>query len=517
VTVPNAAILSRRGLRSSSEEGEYSPYTQYFTLDGSGFGEWIADRSGGKRQVELGFGAESIIHHELAHWIQSHGTSIGALLSSLRGLQSDLLFRGARQLSPRLWNSLFARRFGDEGLPFIQVDKNALVEDPLARAEEAFVAFRGVWWALQVAQRVFENPRIFRRSRLSLAQELRHALSLVYATRSRAVPDALFGGTVAGAASAEEEGAIREQLFRTVSVRCLLEGFASANQLLYYRLYRSIEEPDWLKQRIQLTIQSLAATDYGLALRSFTDLCPAAKEDMSAGMASFCVLVDLALNPALDAALEQNAGGGELTRLFADIYPGARFERLCRAAGECSLMPMGADRDVLLQSQEDVLRRAGLSVAGGFVGRAEQPRLKSINELSYQAATLGAFTLADVEAFWQSRAGVGRERYPAMFVLPSVQYLYGRGWVRELSNDSELNFLVRPPLWSDRKRHIYFGLAHGPSHCLIFWSIVATIAYDVVCGRGRIDLSAYPEDTQHSGICEDALGAVFRHFGIEVK
>ncbi|HEX5752989.1 MAG TPA: hypothetical protein VFZ09_42690 [Archangium sp.] len=517
MTVPRAAILSRRSLRSSSDEGEYSPYTQYFTLNGPGFEEWVEDRSGGRRQVELSFGAQSILHHELAHWIQSHGTSIGALLSSLRGLQADLLFRSAKRLSPQLWHFLIYRRFGKDDLPFIPVDKNGMVDDPLARTDEAFAAFRSVWWALQVTQRVFDDPSAFKKKHLPLAQELRHALSLLWSTRSRAVPDALFGSAIAGASSAEEECAIRELLFRTVSVRCLLEGFASVNQFLYYRLYRSIDDPDWLKQRVQLTIQSLSETQYGLALRSFTDLCPAAKASMSDGMASFCVLVDLALNPALDSALAELVGGGELTRCLSDIYPGARFERLCRAAGECSFISMNADWDVVLQYQEDLLKRAGLSVAEGAVGRSEQPRLKSINALSYKAETLGGFTLADVEAFWQSRATIGRKRYPTLFVLPSVQYLYGRDWLRELSNDSELNFLVQPPLWSDRKRHIYFGLEHSPSHCLIFWSIVATIAYDVICGTGRIDLSDYPEDTQHSGIAQDALGAVFRHLGLEVK
>lgn len=122
--------------------------------------------------------------------------------------------------------------------------------------------------------------------------------------------------------------------------------------------------------------------------------------------------------------------------------------------------------------------------------------------------------LADVEAFWQQQAFAVRRRYPALFVLPPAQYLHGRDWVRELLRNDLSRPVLLPPMMTDSHHHVYFGLPHAASHCLLFWSVAANTAHSLLAGKGLLELAHFPGEVLDSGITEDAVGCVMRHLGV---
>jgi hypothetical protein len=508
VTLPRSAIFRRSSFRASGSGSNFSPYTQYFEMSHPDLRDWLLrDRSAPGSRADVS-DLQSIIHHELAHWIQNHGTSIPTLLSALRAQQLDLFLLGPRLLGAPAIGALIARRFGGRKNSMLKLGQSGLARDVLAKANPNWAHFRAHWWDLHLTQKVFESPEALLPLDSSISQSLRKTFAgLVQAPQPR---DLRSSGT---AVSSHEEHTIRRLLSNDVTLRTLLEGFASANQLVYYTLVKEVDKSPWVQSRISSTIRSVAETDYGKAIRRFAERCPEIKKDMLRGFLTFCAIVDLSLHPSFDAICERSQGGGRLDDVFADVYPASRFEKLCAAAKGMTPIRLDSSDAQILALQQDLLHRSGLKCAALLELR--MPRIDSLTSLEFKASTLSTYTIGDVEAYLQRACAAARREHPSLFILPSAQYIYRRPWLSELIRDDSLGSVVRPPLWSDRKHHVYFGLSHSASHCLIFWSIFATVAHDLLCGHGRLDLSMYPEDVIHSGIAEDAIGAAFHHYGFD--
>ena len=505
MTLLRSALIDRHALRAADSCGSYSPYTQYFELDHPDISEWLGRQNIAAASRSPVTDVESIIHHELSHWIQAHGTSVNAMLSAFRSAQLKAFMESPGFLGKEAIEGLFARRFGPGKRTMMRIGATGLGQDPLAESFPDWRAWRERWWHLQLAQRIFESPGAVLPVKQNLAHALRESLSSL-GQRQPAL------GSAKTPHDAEDDATLRRLLRTDTDLTILLEGFASANQLIYYGLAKKVEDSPWLHDRIDSTIRSIAETAYGKAIRQFVARSPDAKADIARGMLIVCAIIDLALNPPLDELIGIVRDGGPLTPALIAVFPANRFEKLCEAATGMSSIRLDADDETIRAFQYELLERARLSRATDFAVTPE--RVKSMGDLQYDKQTQGTLSLGDAEAFWQRCAFAVREEHPSLFVLPSAQYLYGRAWLRP-GRDEKLAATVQPPLWSDKQHHIYFGLTHAASHCLIFWSIVASIAHDIIWGRGRIDLSMYPEEVVHSGIADNAMKSVFHHFGFE--
>ncbi|GJH17243.1 hypothetical protein CBA19CS22_11895 [Caballeronia novacaledonica] len=499
-------LVARVSLRSAAGDGFYSPHSQYLGFNKERIRPWaqnakdgLQDQPSDVREVE------SVIQHELAHWIQGHGTSIGAFLARLRGRQLDLFKRFPRAAGAELIQQLFSRRFASvSALPLIRTSKSVLAEEPEYSRQEVFLGFRSQWWNLQLGQSVFEQPDEVVKTRLRTGEALRVAFSDSPVDEWRqSVP----------ISSDDEEATLRKIMSQKIKTNDLLEGFASANQLLYYGLYQKIYQGDWLQQRISQTIQSISTTHYGAGIRHLASVSSSAKRDMIRGMAVFCAIADLSLHPSFEEIHDAASSGGPIANAFERVYPPSRFVVLCEAADGLPQLSVNAKHEEIGEFQAEVLRRAGMTIANEQFQACDG--LPSVHDLTYKGEILAKYTLADVERTWQNNAMELRKSLPALFVLPSPQYLLDRGWLTELRNDRDRSSIVLPPLWSDEEKHIYFHLNHAASHCLIFWSLVANITHSILCGHKRVDLSAFPEDVQESGIMDDARSAIFRHCGFD--
>lgn len=499
-------LVARASLRSATGDGFYSPHSQYLGFEKEKIGPWVQHVKGGLKDQPPGVKeVESVIQHELAHWIQGHGTSIGAFLSTLRGRQLDLFKRFPRAAGAELIQRLFSRRFApDAALPLIRTSKSVLANEPEYERHEVFLGFRSQWWSLQLAQSVFEQPAEIVKKRLRVGEALRVAFA------DSAVDE---WGLSSLNSSDAEEAKLQGVLSQRIKTNDLLEGFASANQLLYYCLHQKIERGEWLKQRIKKTIQSISTTHYGTGIRHLASVSSSAKGDIISGMAVFCAIADLSLHPSFEEIHNAAAHGWPIADAFERVYPPSRFVALCEAAAGLPQLSVRATHDEIECFQSEVIRRAGMTIAN------EQPKdcngLPSMHHLTYKGEVLAKYTLADVERAWQNNAMELRKTLPALFVLPSPQYLLDRDWLTEVRKDRDESSIVLPPLWSDKEKHIYFHLNQSSSHCLIFWSLVANITHSVLCGHEHVDLSGFPEDVQESGIMEDARSAIFRHCGFD--
>lgn len=513
MTIPKSDLLRRKPLKSASD-GSYSPYTQYFEFDHPIFAEWV-QKSKNLKDEKLSplYEIESVIQHELAHWIQSHGTSTGVFQSILRGGQLDLFLLVPDRFGQAFLDLLVPRRVGADNLPFIRTKGSNLIADPLESQSGEFAVYRQQWFDLQLTQQLFHQPKKLFKSKHSLSTAIRYSLDLANLYKEPKLKNEDFYVYPNYADFEDDENFIRNELAGKLDVVALFEGFATANQCLYYTLYQLINKSAWLENRLALTIKSISESNYGNAFRYFVGVCPAAKDDIIKGLVVFCAIADLSLHPKLEKLDTDYLSCNTIGSFFTDIYPPSRFIRLCEAANKAPLISLNSNHETILQYQRDLLSRAGIEVSEKFLAR--HLRLESIDSLVFNAETLKNYTVTDVETYWQKASVKTRDLYPALYVLPSPQYIYGRQWLSDLRSDQQLKNVLQPPLWSDKKKHIYFGIAENPSHCLIFWSVAASVIFDVTCGTRVIDLSMFPEDVLASGIAEDALGAVFRHLGFE--
>lgn len=305
---------------------------------------------------------------------------------------------------------------------------------------------------------------------------------------------------------------MRDVLRSPLGTQDLIEGFASVNQLVYYVLAKQVDRGEWLQRNIDTTVASLSETTYGKALRRYIELFPQARQDLHRNLANFCLVVDLAMNPCLEDARDHCLAGADVNAVFEETYPPTRFERLCAALGDQDLIRLDADGAQIRDAQRRLLKRAGLKAAETIALRA--PLDQAPHALEYKSDVLARYSLADVESFWQRQAFEVRKLQPGLFVLPPAQYLLGREWVRDLLRNDWSRPVLLPPMMTDSQRHVYFGLGHGASHCLLFWSIAANAAHSLLVDSGEIALPHFPAEALASGIAEDAVGSVFRHLGI---
>lgn len=500
----NPPLLSRRPWRLSDGGGHYSPYSQYMQISHADLLSWLT-KPEGWTPTEVS-DLESIIHHEIAHWIQAHGTSTGALLSAWRGLQWDCFIHMPKRLDIATIAALLQRRFTGKKLPIIRVGKTGLIKDNFESNRPEFRAWRSQWWTLQIAQGVLENPFGALQARDGIATALRRSLLMATGTDyeiAMKYPQATHS----------EERAIRSLLSKqSIELHELHEGFASVNQLIYYTLASQICNSSWVQQRQASVINSISKTAYGKALRHYVGRYPAAKQDLQRNLMTFCLVVDLALNPSLQHVLEILHSGAGVQEAFKELYPPVRFERLCGILGDEPLVPFNASDEEISACQQFLIQRSGLKAATTIELR--RPLDSSLHTFEYKSENLMRHALADVDATIQQQTYAVRCQHPSLFVLPSAQYLFNRQWLRDVQSDDLWRQVVLPPMWTDGNRHVYFGLPHAASHCMLFWSVATNAAHDIISGRGKLDLSHFPDEVLDSSIAEDAIGCVFRHLGV---
>lgn len=260
--------------------------------------------------------------HERIHWIQHHGTTIGAFFSLIKLAQEMATLQMLHGISKVEREQLFAARQSGQD-PLIAINPRSFALSPSPIQNPSFQKFRefwySLWWtntAFYACPEDFLEPPFSRKTFLSAMQILiQMTNSLPYYVSD----------------SGQQRITLRRQPFSSFSFESeairtldLLEGAATVNELLLLKAVarQSSSVSETLKRKTG------TETSYSRALRCFSrhaGMEPHEVLDNLEFSSSFLILCDIALNPPLPPLVFSD------TLEWENLYPPHRFARLVKS------------------------------------------------------------------------------------------------------------------------------------------------------------------------------------------
>ncbi len=493
--IQSAALLRREVLRTAVFDFAYDPYTLLVKFPGEG------GRSISVREI---FKHSAAIVHESSHWIQHHGTTVGALLSLLRFSQSitgnDLLFA----LRKDELQAILTRRFNDE-LPVISIDSTGQLILPQSAARKTYLSHQ-IWHDHQL---VYKG--------LLASSELDEAgcppgevFGQVIADGMLFMSDRFQLGAYPGnkTARAHYHFPKSEIVFAAfkgerLTTRSIMEGAASSNELRTLAAYPELGGEYSLEQKLQDTnvaLDDLLATEYGISLRALLHLTESSENAAFDILPTLNLVSDLALNPPVPPIVVPDRERYH----WAEVYPPLRFFLLCAQVRHVGRLKHFSDHHQLEEYSAKLLDAAGLQQISSYKCRLNNFRPKTDYDKAAkdgrwipesQSVHYYDFLLWVHSKFWQVR----RSDLPLLvnlcecmlgeFSTKYIDYLIGekgRLW-------------FQPPLFWTSNNMIGHGQAASELGSYLLLSAAADyVLFDLLVGTRSIDLAAYPPDCRRN-------------------
>jgi hypothetical protein len=486
-----APLLRRKALGTALFDFAYDPYTLLLKFP---------KESGRSISVRELFKHSAAIVHESSHWIQHHGTTIGALLSLIRFSQSvtgnDLLFA----LRKDELEALLTHRFKDES-PVIPVDSSGrLILPP------------GADRATYLAHQIWHDHQLVYKGLLD-SSELDEAGCPPGEVFGQIVADGLLfisdqfqlgaypGNKTARAYYHFPKSEIVFAAFKgeRLTTRNIMEGAASSNELRALASYPELGREYTLEHKVQdvnAALDNLLASNYGISLRALLHLTDSSEDAVLDLLPTLNLVSDLALNPPVPPIVVPDA---ERYR-WAEVYPPLRFFLLGAQVGRVGRLKHFSDHHELEEYGAKLLDAAGLLQISSYKCRLDDYPPKT----SYSRAAKEGCWVPEPQSvhyydyllwvhskFWQTR----RSDLPLFVNL--CECMVGDFSARYLDYiiGEEGRLWFQPPLFWTSDNMIGHGQAARELGSGLLLSAAADyVLFDILAGTGSIDMAAYPPD-----------------------
>lgn len=484
-------LLWRKALGTALFDFAYDPYTLLVKFP-KGSGRSISVREILKHSAAIA--------HEHVHWIQHHGTTIGALLSLIRFSQSitgsDLLF----ELRRDELETVLTRRFNNNSA-IIPVDGTGQLVIPHDADRKANVP-RQIWYDHQLVYKA-----------LLASSELDEAGCPPGAVFGQVVADGLLfisnrfqlgpypGNKIARALYRFSKSEIVFAAFKgeRLTTRNIMEGAASSNELRTLAYYPELGGEYSLEQKVRdigAAFDDLMATDYGISLRALLHLTESSEDAAFDLLPTLNLVSDLSLNPPVPPIVVPDA---ERYR-WAEVYPPIRFFLLGSQVGHVGRLKHSSDHQELEEYGAKLLDAAGLRQIASYKCRLEEFRPK----VDYDSAAKEGraapvpqsihyydFLLWIHSRFWKTR----QSDLPLFVNL--CECMVGdlpRKYVDFLIGEEGRLWLQPPLYWTPNDTVGHGQPAKELGSCLLLSAAADYVLFDIFAGIGGIDMAAYPPD-----------------------
>lgn len=482
-------LLQRKALGTALFDFAYDPYTLLLKFPRES-----------ERSISVGelFKHSAAIVHESSHWIQHHGTTIGALLSLIRFSQSitgsDLLF----ELRGEKLEAVLARRFNDKSA-IIPIDSTGRLIWSHA-SDHVMDLPRQIWYDHQI---VYKS--------LMASSELEDAGCPPGEVFGQVVADGLLftsnrfqvgaypGNEIARSYYHFPESEIVFAAFRgeILTTRSIMEGAASSNEVRSLAVNPELGAEYSLEQKMQDTstaLDNILSTDYGTSLRALLYITKSSEDDVFDLLPTLNLVSDLALNPPVPPIVVPDA---ERYR-WAEVYPPLRFFLLSAQVRHVGRLKHFSDHHELEEYGAKLLDAAGLRQITSYKFRLDDFRPKTDYDKAAQEGHWSPerrsiyyydFLLWVHAKLWKTR----RSDLPLFVNL--CECLVGDFSIKYIDHliGKEGRLWLQPPLfWTSDDE-----LGHGQAASELGSSLLLSAAFDYVlfdifAGSGAIDMAAYP-------------------------
>lgn len=444
--------------------------------------------------------------HEHLHWFQHVGTSVGAFLSMTQFALQQFTINWFSSLDEEERQRAVRRR--QDGRPLVEVDSTGRLVNEADEWTEFYRIQQQIWYDGLVLLRLFEDSSVFLDSRPP-EDQIGDAISDTYLycvdRLSLDVPADIFAvreqfrpeGTLVFPATGDVQ----------VTTTGLFESHATAVEL---QVLRSVARV--LGERYSLLLRN-RVTEFldGKRGAAFTIFRHITGAHVSVGtlLDTFIVICDAALNPPLPPYNDRS----EIRRWrWLELYPPLRFIALCYAAEQVGmLVDKGADdygKRVLeyVDALSEVANLPPWTLMRHWADDQDsiifdlgalESQLPDVTEDSLFSIDMDAnyskYLLAVQQGCWRKRSedpllmidhGAASRRMAHPVDVIAALTMPGGLW-------------LGPPLLCPEPNRLQYSvrLSSKIGTWLVLSSAVMRAMYDVVCGTGPIDLTAYPTES----------------------
>jgi hypothetical protein len=436
--------------------------------------------------------------HEIAHWLQFHGTTYGAFLQLLAYSQARNALGRLESMPRRKRASLLERRIR-RGHPVIEMEG----DDPKFSGDPELDDLRENWLE---HERTLElmidglSPRL----RIDRAALLSFVVGVCcVSTAAQAGRQPYYGH--AWARRIFRPGTRGVVTLTTgsnklpLTVRNLIEAAATAQELLAIDGLENLKTFDQRQQasmRWRLRQKICAESTYGLAFRYFAESLRLRLQSAfrDPALRLFALLVDLAMNPTVPPALIQE----DFCCDWFDLHPPARFHRLVEAAGSRPDLMTCLSPKTVRHAARDLLRRAGLSALPESGG----PDWGAMDYEAFRSGASANTALMEHQRYrqWvQARTWAVRQKYPWTFTTVHDVILGGsarQAW-HYVRNADSYGWFPPPFRWAykgEREATIGFQHIDEENGTDILLSAATQLCHvNLFRGRGSLELPQYPK------------------------
>lgn len=509
-------MLAKPTLASGSSDIRYDPYTlivKYPTYSKVG----KTGQPGRFRSVErsepsveaLRF--DSDFSHELVHWFQHHGTTIGCFLSELRSMQYLTTVNWSTKVSPGDFSEYISRRASPDYRPFVNLSSS---EDLLPiEGPDTLRMFPQIWYDHKLIDALFFDSPVQQNAAVPRGMILGEIVGDIVAQLVADQPDV--PGLLALRDSRKlDDSSVAYVAFhgRRLTTHLLMEAAASATELA------NAENSPFGGRNAPAIRMKLEKSDYGLAARIMLARFEQPFERLAEFIPTLGALIDAALNPPLPPiVLEPQPGSW----CWSKLYPPMRFFQLLDAALALPPLAANAEHEQVRAYQSELCERAGLADPAGF--SAEHLRQGLRTDFEAVNGDVAAYASSDTLfqfirwvqlRMWQERA----EALPLFTNLAACKVdrlsrLYGL----RLLEPGKSRWASPPLIWSASDLLGYSEVDHCFENLLCLGSVYQACAYEVAAGAGPMDLGAFPPDVRgHPWLLETIEKSLAAHFpGLE--
>ncbi len=517
-------LLRRNPLKSGYEQVHYNPYTLVLRYPSSsrtyertsvaeGRFRFLGDEEEPSQNL-LRFDGE--VSHELVHWFQHHGTTVGCFSSEVRKWQRRTTINWSQgDQAGHLFSNYVSKRYRHGYKPLINLTSGGEFRHPKAR--EPLKMFAQIWFDHQVTDLMMFNSHAQDRANFPRGTVFGEVVgdiisffddsetldqdAVVSLRKHFALPD----GSVSFIKLDNER----------LTTSLLMEGAATAVELL-----NSFYMPFKDGRSTADALKKLLETPYGLSLRLLASKINLDPDDAIDILPTLCAVTDVALNPPLPpVVLEPPASSWK----WPLLYPPLRFAALCDHVGKMPWLPHNADHDTIKLYQAQLCDMSGLIDPSTY--RVEHLVTRPTKDFSEISGNLEDHI--NGETFWdyikwvQAKMWHERKRSASLFInfASCKSGDLSRDYAATLLDIHNARWLAPPLIWSGNNMLAYTQPDHCFENLICLASTFESLVYEIPCGSGKFDLSAFPPDVRvHKALQEMLTDSLALNFpGVDMK
>ncbi|MEL6408515.1 MAG: hypothetical protein AAFR81_29375, partial [Chloroflexota bacterium] len=437
--------------------------------------------------------------HEVIHWYQHHGTTVGAFLSALRHSQNRTIINLFSQLTPAQKQEILNRRNG--GKPLLLIDKSGkLIHQNINELSDLFIQ---IWYDHQILLTLFDDSQALESVGFPLSQILAEICGdIVLFTLDHLGTEDYPGNEIA---RSWYNLAIDAPIFialpddTRLTTRSIIEGQAVANNYLSFKhdvMTMTAATDDFGGVKIEQIERELKEGINSSPFQVFLQIINDDSQSLRDLIPTFNLACDLALNPALPPIVMSEVPEGK-SRTWKDIYPPLRFIAICQAFTTIPLLTSEPDHSELQEKIRDICELNMWESPLEFV----HPYKRSIHQRDYakDSTTLDdpeeTTFLYDYILWVQNQMWDARQTALPVFVNRAMLSLgeLARKYVEFVVTTWETDARWKRPLNVSRQDKMWHNDKGNTFGTKILINVAFENAlYDFVSDAGDFDMSIYP-------------------------